>query len=96
MINKKMKRKYEVTIHNEYACDNIWELRDKYVKWFDTLKKAKKYASSIKNELKVYFKEKKIIDNTIVLDVNRYHYENDEKDELFDGIVYTLNIVGKY
>ena len=33
-----MKAVYEVNIHNEYNHENIYHLRDKYVKWFKTQK----------------------------------------------------------
>ena len=88
---------YEVTIHNEYNCDFIWYLRDKYVKWFKTKKKAIAYARSIKKELKTLCREiYKCDDNIICIDVNKYCMNLEDLDEQLDGIVYSLNIVGKY
>ena len=88
-----MKAVYEVNIHNEYNHESIWDLRDKYVKWFRTQKEAIAYARSIKKELKEICKD---MDNIICLDVNKYYIDKEELNEEFWGIVYSLNIVGKY
>ena len=93
--NNGWKYVYQVFINSEYSCNIVYDLRDKYTKWFDTQKQAIEYARSIKKELKDFFKDKKI-DNTITLDVNQYWTNFEELNEDFCGIVYSLNIVGKY
>lgn len=89
--------KYEVTIECDHSVTEVefYVIKDKYTKWFDTLKEAKKYATSIKNELKKIFRESKI-DNIITLDVNKYYTDREMLDEDYLGIWYSLNIVGKY
>lgn len=92
-----MKRVYEVTIHEEHKWDYVWDLRDKYVKWFKTKKEAISYARSIKNELKTICRAMITPnDNTICLDVNEWYIDKDELYEERNGIVYSLNIVGRY
>lgn len=82
---------YAVDLESEYNCDLIYDLRDKYTKWFDTKKQAIEYARSIKKELKQIIKDNDIKDNTITLDINEYIIDGD-----FCGTVYSLNILGKY
>ena len=92
-----MKRVYEVTIHEEYRWDYVWTLRDKYKKWFKTKKEAIAYARSIKNELKAICRAMITPnDNIVCLDVDEYFIDNDELYEERNGIVYSLNIVGRY
>lgn len=94
----KEKFKYEVTLGNEYNPPvDFWVAKDKYTKWFDTLAEAKKYASSIKNELKQLFRgNPDYKDNVIIIEVNKYWYDPEDIDEQFMGLWHSLNIVGKY
>lgn len=87
---------YEVFLNSEYSCDMVYDLRDKYTKWFDTKKDAIAYARSIKKELKELFKNYNVKDNIITLDVQEYYTDTEMFDEDFCGIVYSLNIVNKY
>lgn len=92
--NNGYKYVYEVFLESEYNCDLIYDLRDKYTKWFDTQKQAIEYARSIKKELKQIIKDNDIKDNTITLDINEYIFDDISGD--LCGIVYSLNILGKY
>ena len=92
----KLKNVYEVFIHTEYSKSEIYDLRDKYTMWFKTKKAAIEYARSIKKELKEICKKIAGKNDVFCLDVNHYTTDVEILDEQFEGVVYSLNLVGKY
>ena len=91
-----MKKMYMVNIHSEYNCSIVYDLRDKYIKWFKTKKEAIEYARSIKKELKDILKKQKTEDDIFCLDIELYYTDDEYFQEDYNGIVFSLNLIGKY
>lgn len=90
---KKYRYKYCVCLNNNFGDNKVLLLKNKYDKWFNTKHKALLYARGIKYELKKAFKGS---DNIITLDIEQYEINHQTQNEEYRGIVYSLNIVGKY
>lgn len=89
---------YEVRVATLYGSSFVDNLNDKVVKWFKTQKEAISYARSIKKELKEICKQNARDYDTFTLDIIQYWQTEDNGylDEEMIGIIYALNLVGKY
>ena len=90
---------YEVRVMTEYSSSFIDYLNDDYVKWFKTQKEAISYARSIKKEVKEICKKKARDYDVFCLDVIQYWQTEDDEAYLYEdmiGVIYSINLVGKY
>ena len=86
---------YEVFIYAEHEKLNIYELRDKYTKWFDSRKEAIRYAKSIKKAVKKAIKNE--TNNLIEIDVNQYFIDDTENiNEEFMDVTYDIIVLEKF
>jgi ribosomal protein L31E len=86
---------YEVFIYAEHENELIYNLRDQYTKWFDSRRKAIKYAKSIKKVVKKAVKNE--TNNLIEIEVNEYYISNlEDMNEEFMGVVYDIVVLEKF